>query len=67
MSRAGKVIRAYVATCASCYIELTLILRDGKRHLVKRTAEHSLRNFDGWSKTKHGWQCTDCVRKKRIP
>lgn len=57
----GKLIRAYVAKCMTCRRDC-IIKRDVD--ITKADAVFSLRNFEGWVKTKAGWRCGDCIRRE---
>ena len=59
---AGTIIRAYIVMCITCHSEET-IKDDGRGYMTKAVAEYSLRNFDGWSKTKKGWKCRRCLKR----
>lgn len=60
MAEPGSLLKAWIAKCVACRREVTL-KDDGSFYMTKRTAEWSLRKFEGWSKTKRGWRCERCT------
>ena len=62
LSNIGKIVRAYISKCIRCRRE-EVIKDDGSNYMNKATAEWSLRNNWGWTRTKNGWKCPSCIRK----
>lgn len=61
MDNKGKLLEAWVATCAGCGEEIVLHWDNGI-HMSKSQAKHILTDEKSWNwtETDDGWLCSDC-------